>query len=126
MSLSPETAPRPPSVGPWAALALSAVVLPGLGQLLTGRMVRGAIMAGSLALWLPVALIKLGRDLALVMPQLTERASAGQALTFADLQAVMSPMADGLVWLFLPLIFIWTWALADSIRYLVEIRRIRN
>ena len=126
MSGTADTIPRPPSVGPWAALALSAVVLPGLGQLLTGRMVRGAIMAGGLALWLPVALIKLGRDLALVMPQLTERASTGQALTFTDLQAAMSPMADGLVWLFLPLIFIWTWALADSIRYLVEIRRIRN
>ena len=120
---SVDAAARTQGVSPLTALVLSAVVLPGLGQILTGRLIRGAVMAGTLALWLPLALIKVGRDMAVVMPQLMAKTSTGEAVTFADFQAAMSPMAGGLVWLFLPLVFIWTWALADSIRYLVEMRR---
>lgn len=104
-------------VTPMAALILSALVLPGLGQLLTGRMLRGAIMAGALLLWLPVAIVKLGRDLMLVLPPLTARAEAGELLSFADLQNSLAPMADGALMLFLPLIVVWVWSLVDSLQY---------
>lgn len=110
------------SVTPLMALLLSTFVLPGLGQLLTGRVLRGAIMAGALLLWAPVAIVKLGRDMLLVMPPLSARAEAGEALSFADLQSALAPMADGLLMLFLPLIVIWVWTLADSIKYILQSR----
>lgn len=111
------------AVSPWQSLALSAVVLPGLGQLLTGRKIKGAMMAMAAALWLPVALIKLFRDLAAVMPVLTQRAAGGEQLYFSDLQAAMQPMAGGLLWIFLPLVVIWFWSLGDSIIYILLNRK---
>lgn len=113
---APETAPPPKGgVSPLKALALSALILPGLGQILTGRKIRGAIMAVLLALWLPAAIIKVGLDLTRVMPELMM--AGGQALSLADVQALMRPLAGSLVWLFLPLLTIWFWSLADSIIY---------
>ncbi|UQZ90138.1 hypothetical protein C4J81_13390 [Deltaproteobacteria bacterium Smac51] len=120
--MTAEQTPRQPMVGPIPALLLSILVLPGLGQLLTGRMARGAIMAGAIALWMPVAVIKAGRDLSTVLPPLAERANAGELLTFTDLQTAMAPMADGLTWLFMPLLVIWFWTLADSIKYALQNR----
>jgi hypothetical protein len=111
------------TVTPLLALVLSAAVLPGLGQLLTGRVLRGAIMAGALLLWLPVAIVKLGRDLMLVLPPLSAQAEAGEALSFAALQNALAPMADGLLMLFLPLISVWVWSLADSIQYFIQSRK---
>ncbi len=107
-------------VAPLTALLLSALVLPGLGQILTGYMLRGAIMAAALLLWLPVAAVRVGRDLMEVLPPLSARAEAGEILTFSDLQKAMAPLADGMLWVFLPLVVIWVWALADSIRHLVQ------
>lgn len=103
---------------PRTALILSLLVLPGLGQMLTGRKIRGVIMAGVLALWLPIALIKLGLDLNKIMPELMARSAGGRALGLADLQELMSPLAGGMIWLFLPLVAVWLWSLADSIMYL--------
>lgn len=113
----PEAAPPQRALSPLKALALSALVLPGLGQILTGRKIRGAIMAGLLALWLPVAIIKVGLDLNRVMPELAARAADGEALSLAGLQELMLPMAETLIWLFMPLLTIWFWSLADSIVY---------
>lgn len=113
-------------IGPGKALILSAVVLPGLGQLLTGRKIKGAIMAGSMTLWLPVALIKLFMDLGKAMPELSRRAAMGESLQLADLQAAMQPMAGGLVWVFLPLVVIWFWTVSDSVIYLLQNRRKRG
>lgn len=111
------------AVSPWQALALSLVILPGLGQLLTGRKIRGAMMAMAAALWLPVALLKLFKDLAAVLPGLSQRAAAGQQLYFSDLQAALSPMAGGLLWIFLPLVVVWFWTLSDSIIYILQNRK---
>lgn len=119
----PSETPARPAVGPVLALVLSMVVLPGLGQMLTGRLGRGALMAGAVALWMPVALIKVGRDISAVLPDLMARAGGGEAVGLADIQAAMSPMADGLTWVFAPLAVVWFWALADSLRYLASRRK---
>lgn len=118
---APQTLPPPKGgVSPLKALALSALILPGLGQILTGRKIRGAIMAALLALWLPAAIIKLGLDLTRVMPQLM---ADGQALALADIQELLRPLAGSLVWLFLPLLTIWLWSLADSIIYYLRAKK---
>jgi TM2 domain-containing membrane protein YozV len=115
-----DSAAAPPQepLSPLMALVLSLLVLPGLGQMLTGRKIRGLVMAGALALWLPLAIIKIGLDLNKMMPELMARAADGQAVGLVDLQELMSPMAGGLIWLFLPLAAVWLWALVDSIIYL--------
>ncbi len=123
----PEAAPAPPAgrrpiVGPVVALVLSVVVLPGLGQMLTGRLARGAVMAGAMALWVPVALIKVGRDLSRIMPDLMARAAEGEALSLGDIQRALAPEAGGLTWVFAPLAIIWLWTLADSIVYMLRQR----
>jgi hypothetical protein len=105
------------------ALVLSLLVLPGLGQMLTGRRLRGAVMAGLLALWLPAAIIKLGLDFNKIMPDLLARTAEGRALGLADLQELMSPLAGGLIWLLLPLAAVWLWALADSIVYVLHSKK---
>lgn len=115
-------APPRVNVTPLTALVLSVLVLPGLGQILTGRKIRGALMAGLLALWLPAAIIKVGLDLQKVMPQLLSMANSETSL-LGNIQMVMSPMAGSLIWLFLPLAAIWLWSLADSVAY---IRRMKN
>lgn len=119
-----QAAAAPPRVNvtPLTALMLSVLVLPGLGQILTGRKIRGAIMAGLLALWLPAAIIKVGLDLQTVLPQLLIMTDSGMPL-LGSIQVAMSPMAGSLIWLFLPLAAIWLWSLADSIVY---IRRMKN
>lgn len=120
-----ETAPPPRGgeLSPLKALALSALILPGLGQILTGRKIRGAIMAVLLVLWLPAAIIKLGLDLNRVMPELMARSADGQALSLAGIQELMRPLAGSLVWLFLPLLAIWFWSLADSIVYYLRSKK---
>ena len=110
-------------LSPIQALLVSAFVLPGVGQLLSGRKVRGALMTIATTLWLPVALIKLIRDLNLVLPELLQRSMVGEQIGFGDLQAALAPMADGLMWIFLPLLAIWFWSLTDSIMYIIESKR---
>lgn len=121
----PGLAAAPPQGGitPRTALALSLLVLPGLGQMLTGRRLRGAVMAGILALWLPAAMVKIGLDLNKIRPDLLARTTDGLALGLADLQELMSPLAGGLIWLFLPLAAVWLWALADSIVYVLRSKK---
>lgn len=109
---------------PLTALTVSALILPGLGQLLTGRRVRGGIMAGAMLVWLVVAIVRVGRDLMSVLPALTARAQAGEVLGFSDLQNVMAPLGAGMTWVFMPLVTIWVWSLADSIQYCLRSRRI--
>ncbi|MDR0881330.1 MAG: hypothetical protein LBP55_02125 [Candidatus Adiutrix sp.] len=108
---------RPP-VSPLLALIFSAAVLPGLGQFLTGRPIRGLAMAGATALWIPVAMFKAGLDINKVLPGLLAQAADGRALTFSEVQAALSPLAGGLTWVFLPLAAIWLWAVADALVYL--------
>ncbi|MGL4208086.1 MAG: hypothetical protein ACRCTY_01730 [Candidatus Adiutrix sp.] len=110
-------------VSPLIALLLSAFVLPGLGQLLTGRLAKGGLMAGVLLLWLPVAIIKVGRDISLVLPQLMAQKEAGLTLGLKDWQHALAPFADGLSWLFMPLIIVWFWALTDSIKYIIASKK---
>lgn len=107
-------------ISPLAALILSAVILPGLGQILTGRPGKGTVMAGAVALWLPVAMIKLVRDMSLILPELLEKTAGGSKLAFGDLQAALNPMADSLVWIFIPLVFVWFWSFTDSLMYLAK------
>ena len=109
---------RPRPVSPVTALVLSAVILPGLGQMVTGRLLKGALMAAVPLLWLPLAFVKVIRDLFKVMPELADKASAGAEVTFTEIQRAMSPMAGDLVWLLAPLAVVWLWSLADSIKYL--------
>lgn len=113
-------------VSPLTALFLSAFLLPGLGQILTGRLAKGIIMAAAVALWLPLALIKLFRDLGQVMPELLARKAEAGALAFADFQAALHPMADSLAWLFSPLVLIWFWSFTDSLFYLAAVRKVSN
>lgn len=122
---SPSSAAPPLKGGlsPLKALALSALILPGLGQILTGRRIRGAVMAALLALWLPAAIIKLGLDLSGIMPELMARSADGQALSLANIQDLMLPMAGNLLWLFLPLLTVWFWSLADSIVYCLRSKK---
>lgn len=115
--------PAVKTVSPGQALALSVVILPGLGQLLTGRKIRGAMMALAAALWLPAALLKLFKDLGSTLPALSQRAVDGEQLRFCDLQAAMHPLADGLLWVFLPLLIVWFWTLSDSIIYILQSRK---
>ena len=122
MAAEAQTVPKPFS-GPVVALFLSALVLPGLGQILTGRLGRGALMAGAVALWMPVAVIKAGRDISKITPDLLAKTADGSSLGLSDIQAAMNPMAGDLIWIFLPLITIWFWALADSILYLIHTRK---
>jgi TM2 domain-containing membrane protein YozV len=107
-----------PAVSPLLALIFSTAVLPGLGQFLTGRPIRGLAMAGATALWIPVALIKTGLDLNQVLPALLAQVADGRALTFGEVQAALSPLAGGLTWVFLPLVAIWLWTVADALVYL--------
>ena len=109
---------RPRPVSPVVALVLSAVILPGLGQIVTGRPLKGALMAVVPLLWLPLAFVKVIRDLFKVMPELVDQASAGAEVTFSEIQRAMSPMAGDLVWLLAPLAVVWLWSLIDSIMYL--------
>jgi len=118
-----QEAPSLRKVEPLAALLLSAGLLPGLGQLLTGRLLKGALMVGAVTLWLPIALIKLGRDLSLVLPSLLEK--SGGSVSLVELQAALSPLAGGIIWLFAPLVTVWFWSLFDSIIYLRQSRQQR-
>lgn len=119
MSETPKPVPSRP-VSPLAALLFSALILPGLGQMVTGRLAKGALMSAVPLLWLPVAAIKVGRDLYKVLPQLSQKAAEGLPVTFADIQAALSPMAGGLIWLIAPLAAVWLWSLIDSIFFLKE------
>lgn len=107
-------------VGPTVALLLSALVLPGLGQLLTGRLLKGALMAGGVTLWLPVALFKLFRDLEKVLPDLIQLADDGGRPGLAEMQAALQPLSGGMTWIFLPLMVIWFWSFSDSLIYLFQ------
>jgi len=80
-------------------------------------------MAMAAALWLPVALLKLFKDLGSVLPALSQRAAGGEQLHFSDLQAAMHPLAGGLLWIFLPLLIVWFWSLGDSVIYLLQNRK---
>ena len=120
--MNEETSPRR-TISPLMALIISAVVLPGMGQILTGRIGKGLLMAGAVALWLPVAVIKVGRDLSSIMPELMEKTADGSKLVFGDVQAALSPMADSLVWLFVPLTIVWFWSFTDSLMYLAATRK---
>ena len=117
MMASPQLVPSR-QVSPVAALILSALVLPGLGQLVTGRLAKGALMSAVPLLWLPLAAIKVGRDLYKILPPLSQKASEGGTVTFADVQASLSPMAGDLWWLLAPLVAVWLWSLIDSIVFL--------
>lgn len=126
MSAEPESGPRPavkPGIGPGLALILSMLILPGLGQLLTGRLARGAVMAGILALWLPVVLVKVGLDLSAIMPELAAKVESGAQLGLADVQTALGPLAGGLSWVLIPPLAVWFWALADSIKYWLDQRK---
>jgi hypothetical protein len=116
MSAAPESGGRP-AVGPGLALVLSMLILPGLGQMLTGRLGRGAGMAGARVLWLPAVVIKIGLDLSAIMPDLMNQAAGGARPGLADVQAALAPLAGGLAWVLSPPLAIWFWALADSARY---------
>ena len=102
-------------LSPGLACLASALVLPGLGQLLTGRLVRGAVMAGLLALWLPAVLLKVGSDLLSVWPGLAARAARGEAVTWGALQAALAPLAGELLWVLGPLAAVWLWSLVDAL-----------
>ncbi|MDR2945221.1 MAG: hypothetical protein LBV79_00525 [Candidatus Adiutrix sp.] len=104
-------------VSPTAALLLSALVLPGLGQLVTGRLLKGALMAVVPLLWLPLAFVKILRDLFKVMPELSAQAADGAAVTLTGLQEALRPMSGGLIWLLAPLAAVWLWSLVDSISF---------
>lgn len=112
-----------PHLNPILALLASALVLPGLGQLLSGRKISGALMIAATTLWLPVALIKLFRDLNKVMPELVRRSSAGEHIGLSGLQEALQPMGGELLWVFLPLLTVWFWALTDSIMYILAQRK---
>lgn len=113
-------------LNPFLALLASTLVLPGLGQLLTGRKIRGALMTVATTLWLPVAVIKLIRDLNAVMPELVRRSAAGEQIGFSSLQEALQPMAGELLWIFMPLLAVWFWTLADSIIYIVECKTVNR
>ena len=115
--VQPQTGPQRP-VSPVMALVLSALVLPGLGQMVTGRLGKGALMSVVPLIWLPVVVIKVIRDLYKVMPELTAKASAGETIAFTDVQQALNPMAGDLVWLLAPLAAVWLWSLIDSIMFL--------
>lgn len=114
----PQPAPKRQQISPTAALVLSALVLPGLGQMVTGRLLKGALMSVVPLLWLPLAFVKVIRDLYRVMPELMDKASTGAVVTFTEIQQALSPMAGDLVWLLAPLGAVWLWSLVDSIIYL--------
>lgn len=118
----PQTAAGP-HLNPLLALLASALILPGLGQLLSGRKILGALMIAATTLWLPVAVIKLFRDLNKVMPELLRRSAAGEHIGLSGLQEALRPMGGELLWVFLPLLTIWFWALADSIMYILAQRK---
>lgn len=113
----------PVKIGPGVALLLSALILPGLGQLLTGRLAKGAAMALMAGLWFVVALIKIMRDLMKIAPQMAEKTLAGIQLTIVDYQEALRPMAEDLTWVLTPILLIWLWSLIDSFKYLFSLNR---
>lgn len=116
--------PKPKAVvGPFLALILSGLVMPGLGQILVGHLYRGLLMMGCMALWLPWALINLGRDVTKIMEQLASE-TPGVVPNLSQVQEALGPLAEtSLSFIFLPLVVIWFWALADSIGYLISTRK---
>ncbi|GHV57340.1 hypothetical protein FACS189460_3740 [Deltaproteobacteria bacterium] len=115
------TAPvQPRRLSPFRALLVSAAVLPGLGQMLTGRLTRGLIMAGLLALWLPAVIIKVGLDFLKIWPALAARAERGDPVTLGDIQAAVAPLAGGLGWVLWPLAAIWLWSVTDALIFLLR------
>lgn len=111
-----------PRIGPIPALLLSMFIMPGLGQVVTGRLYRGMMMMGGMALWLPWAIINLGRDLNKVVTQIiTENPET--SLSLGQVQSAMAPLTEtSLSFIFLPLVIIWFWALGDSLGYLIRTR----
>ena len=108
------TTGRPFRLGPFQALLVSALVLPGLGQILSGRQVRGALMVGAVTLSLPLVLIKVISDFGRLWPALAHRLENGEALALADLQAAAAPLAGGLAWALGPLLAVWLWSFIDA------------
>lgn len=123
----PKTTTVQPLISPGKALLLS-FMLPGLGQLFTGRIKRGFIMTVGMFGWIIWATVTMIMDFKKVMPELLDQASeAGQSgLSLVDIQQSMALQtgATALAWLFLPLIVIWVWSIADSIRYFLEVKRL--
>ena len=115
-----------PIVGPGKAMLLS-LMLPGLGQLFTGKIKRGLIMVVGITIWFIWAVVTLITDLNKVLPGLIEQVKAsGEGLSWVDVQQSMSMQTGitSLSWLFLPLIVIWVWSIADSFRYFMWVRRV--
>ena len=111
---------RPRRLSPFWALVVSAAVLPGLGQMLTGRLTRGLLMAGALALWLPAVIIKVGLDFLKVWPALAARLEGGNQVTLGDIQAAAAPLAGGLGWVLWPLAAVWLWSVTDALVFLLR------
>ena len=80
-------------------------------------------MAGAVTIWLPVALIRLGRDLARVWPEIMASLAPGDTPSLSDFQEALQPLAGGLVWIFLPLLLIWLWTFTDSAIYILRNRK---
>jgi hypothetical protein len=99
---------------------VSAAVLPGLGQMLTGRLTRGLVMAGALALWLPAVIIKVGLDFLNIWPTLADRVEEGSLVTLGDIQAAAAPLAGGLGWLLWPPAAVWLWSVTDALVFLLR------
>ena len=104
---------------PWLAAILSLFLVPGLPQLLSGRLTKGAILLVGTTLWLPIAFFKLAKDVALVVPDLPE----GSSLSFADLQAALAPLSGNIGWYLLPLLVLWFYSMAECFVFAWQARK---
>ena len=101
------TAESKPGINPVKAMWLSLVVLPGLGQILTGFKVRGWIMIAAILIWLVWAGYSLFNVYDEVKTALTIMAES-------RVYPQAGELARYLIGLVLPGLIIWGWAGLDS------------
>jgi diadenosine tetraphosphate (Ap4A) HIT family hydrolase len=112
--------PAPPRAGPpvatsdsrWRPLLLSALVLPGLGQLATGRWMRGLLLAGASLVAVVLLLVRVSREALRRMP--TDPLDFDMGTVFAMAEAIRRDNAalfSGLTFL---LVALWLIAILDA------------
>jgi len=111
---TPDTA-APRAREPWRAVLLSGLVLPGLGQLVSGRVWRGLGFAAGTIVLLAAVVLRVIRETARLLPE-DEASLLDPALPFRLAVRVQQENAGFFLWTTIALIALWIGSILDAWR----------
>jgi hypothetical protein len=97
---------------PWRSVLLSGLVLPGLGQLLTGHPVRGLAFAGATVAALVVLVRKVARETLARLPE--DPTTIDPLLPFRLAHEIHTENAAFFFWLTVALVVVWAGSMLDA------------